>query len=163
MRLMRRTIQKAGVKIFDRSPALELLADYSGVGGAIGVNLDTGEDWIVKAKSVVIATGGCAFLSNALGCNVLTGDGYLMAVEAGADLSGMEFSNAYGFSTDFSSCTKNLLYHWATFYNEDGSIIEKRDKRSLSKILQVNPIYAKLDKATEDIKVAMRYAQPNFF
>lgn len=72
----------------------------------------------------------------------------------------MEFSNAYGFSTDFSSCTKNLLYHWATFYNEDGSIIEKRDKRSLAKILQVNPIYAKLDKATEDIKVAMRYAQP---
>lgn len=62
MRLMRRTIQKAGVKIFDRSPALELLADFSGVGGAIGVNLDTGEDWIVKAKSVVIATGGCAFL-----------------------------------------------------------------------------------------------------
>ncbi|MGG1598955.1 FAD-binding protein [Paenibacillus naphthalenovorans] len=62
MRLMRRTIQKAGIKIFDRSPALELLADFSGVGGAIGVNLDTGEDWIVKAKSVVIATGGCAFL-----------------------------------------------------------------------------------------------------
>ena len=50
----------------------------------------------------VIATGGCAFLSRALGCNVLTGDGHLMAAEVGADFSGMEFSNAYGLCPAFS-------------------------------------------------------------
>src|SRR4051812_4837358 len=77
MRLMRRQVKKAGVKIWDHSPALELLADEHGVGGAAGIFSDTGERWKVKAGAVVIASGGCAFLSRALGTNVLTGDGYL--------------------------------------------------------------------------------------
>ncbi len=33
-----------------------------------------------------VASGGCAFLSKALGTNVLTGDGHLMAAEAGAEM-----------------------------------------------------------------------------
>jgi succinate dehydrogenase/fumarate reductase flavoprotein subunit len=76
---------------------------------------------VVRAGAVVIATGGCAFLSRALGCNVLTGDGQLMAAEVGASLSGMEFSNAYGLGPAFSSVTKSLFYNWATFYTADGS------------------------------------------
>ncbi len=37
----------------------------------------------------------------ALGCNVLTGDRYLLAAEAGAEFSGMEFSNAYSLAPAF--------------------------------------------------------------
>ena len=73
---------------------------------------------------MVLATGGCAFLSNALGCNVLTGDGYLLGAEVGAEFSGMEFSNAYGLGPAFSSVTKSLFYNWATFYDEAGQPIE---------------------------------------
>ena len=43
--------------------------------------------------------------------------------EAGAALSGMEFSNAYGLGPAFSSVTKSLFYTWATFYYRDGSMI----------------------------------------
>ncbi|MDQ1045043.1 hypothetical protein [Streptomyces sp. V4I2] len=50
----------------------------------------------MRAGAVVLATGGCASLSGALGCNVNTGDGALLAAEVGAELSGREFSNAYG-------------------------------------------------------------------
>src|SRR5690606_5436653 len=95
-----------------------------GVGGASGIRLMTGEPWTVRAGAVVIATGGCAFLSKALGCNVLTGDGYLLAAEAGAELSGMEFSNAYAICPVFSSVTKTAYYRYATFYYEDGTVIE---------------------------------------
>ncbi|WP_217582193.1 FAD-binding protein, partial [Lysinibacillus sp. GbtcB16] len=89
-RLMRKQVKKAGVRILDHSPALELLADEHGVAGAAGVNNQTQAAWRVDAAAVVIATGGCAFLSKALGTNVLTGDGYLLAAEAGASMSGME-------------------------------------------------------------------------
>jgi hypothetical protein len=41
---------------------------------------------------------------------MLTGDGYLMALELGADFSGMEFSNACAISPAFSSVTKTLFY-----------------------------------------------------
>ncbi|MEH2150354.1 FAD-binding protein [Nostoc sp.] len=167
MRLMRRQIQRAGVKILDNSPALELLVDDDGaVGGATGVNRQTGEKWIVRSQSTIIATGGCAFLSKALGCNVLTGDGYLMAAEAGAEMSGMEFSNAYGISPAFSSVTKTLFYNWATFTYEDGTVIPGASSHRRSVIAQTllqQPVYAIIDKAAESMRPSMRLAQPNFF
>ncbi|MEH1798303.1 MAG: FAD-binding protein [Nostoc sp.] len=167
MRLMRRQIQRAGVKILDNSPALELLVDDDGaVAGATGVNRQTGEKWIVRSQSTIIATGGCAFLSKALGCNVLTGDGYLMAAEAGAEMSGMEFSNAYGISPAFSSVTKTLFYNWATFTYEDGTVIPGASSHRRSVIAQTllqQPVYAIIDKAAESMRPSMRLAQPNFF
>ncbi|MBL1200864.1 MAG: FAD-binding protein [Nostoc sp. GBBB01] len=168
MRLMRRQIQRAGVKILDHSPALELLVDEDGaVGGATGANRQTGGRWRVRSRATIIATGGCAFLSKALGCNVLTGDGYLMAAEAGAEMSGMEFSNAYGISPAFSSVTKTLFYNWATFTYEDGTVIpgagSQRGRSVIAKTLLEQPVYAILDKATEAMRPSMRLAQPNFF
>ncbi|RCJ20027.1 pyridine nucleotide-disulfide oxidoreductase [Nostoc sp. ATCC 43529] len=177
MRLMRRQIQRAGVKILDHSPALELLVDEDGaVGGATGANRQTGARWMVRrreaacrqtSRATIIATGGCAFLSKALGCNVLTGDGYLMAAEAGAEMSGMEFSNAYGISPAFSSVTKTLFYNWATFTYEDGTAIpgagSQRGRSVIAQTLLQQPVYAILDKATESMRPSMRLAQPNFF
>jgi len=168
MRLMRRQIQRAGVKILDHSPALELLVDEDGaVGGATGANRQTGVRWMVRSRATIIATGGCAFLSKALGCNVLTGDGYLMAAEAGAEMSGMEFSNAYGISPAFSSVTKTLFYNWATFTYEDGTAIpgagSQRGRSVIAQTLLQQPVYAILDKATESMRPSMRLAQPNFF
>ncbi|MBP2000293.1 succinate dehydrogenase/fumarate reductase flavoprotein subunit [Paenibacillus shirakamiensis] len=168
MKLMRKLIKKAGVKILDHSPALELLADEYGVAGATGVRTQTGELWSVQAGAVVIATGGCAFLSNALGCNVLTGDGYLFAAEAGASLSGMEFSNAYAISPTFSSVTKTAYYSYANFYFEDGTLIEgagsKQGRTVIARHLQEGrQVYARLDKASEDLRPLLRVAQTNFF
>lgn len=168
MRLMRKLVKKAGVKILDHSPALELLADEHGVGGATGVQLQSGEPWSVRAGAVVIATGGCAFLSKALGCNVLTGDGYLLAAEAGADLSGMEFSNAYAISPTFSSVTKTAYYRYASFYYEDGSVVEgagsTRGRSIIARnLLQGRQVYARLDQTPEDMKPLLRVGQTNFF
>jgi succinate dehydrogenase/fumarate reductase flavoprotein subunit len=168
MRLMRKRVKEAHVRILDHSPALELLVDEQGaVAGAAGVDRQADDTWIVRAGAVVIATGGCAFLSNALGCNVLTGDGQLMAAEAGAALSGMEFSNAYGLGPAFSSVTKSLFYTWATFYYQDGSVIpgagSAHGRGVIAQTLQTQPVFACLDRADEQIRAWMRTAQPNFF
>ncbi len=168
MRLMRKQIKRVGVQILDHSPALELLVDADGaIGGATGVNRQSGGKWKVRSHAVIIATGGCAFLSKALGCNVLTGDGYLMAAEAGAEMSGMEFSNAYGISPAFSSVTKTLFYKWATFTYEDGTPIpgagSQKGRSVIAQTLLTQPVYAILDQATEQMRPSMRLAQPNFF
>ncbi|GFN30146.1 oxidoreductase [Paenibacillus curdlanolyticus] len=167
MKLMRKRVKKAGVRILDHSPALELLVDAHGVGGASGIRSATGETWTVKAGAVILASGGCAFLSKALGCNVLTGDGYLLAAEAGASLSGMEFSNAYAISPVFSTVTKTAFYTWATFYYEDGTVIEgagsQKGRSVIARTLQTQPVYARLDRTTEEMRRWMRAAQPNFF
>ena len=167
MKLMRKQVLRAGVRILDHCPALELLADDDGVAGATGIHTPTRETWRVDAAAVVIASGGCAFLSKALGTNVLTGDGYLLAAEAGAELSGMEFSTAYSLAPVFSPVTKSAFYTWATFYYEDGRVIEgagsQRGRSVIARTLLKEPVYARLDKADEVVRKAMRRAQPNFF
>jgi succinate dehydrogenase/fumarate reductase flavoprotein subunit len=169
MRLLRKQVERAGVNIVDHAPALELLIDKQGVvSGAAGALIQSGQTWKVRSGAVVIATGGCAFLSKALGTNVLTGDGYLLAVEAGAELSGMEFSNAYGLGPKHSSSTKSAFYSWANFYHEDGTLIEgagsQRGRSIIARYIQENrPVFCKLDKVTEEMKAWMRSTQPNFF
>ena len=167
MKLMRKKVRQAGVRILDHSPALELLVDAHGVAGARGVSRQSGQRWQVKAGAVIIATGGCAFLSKALGCNVLTGDGGLLAAEVGAEMSGMEFSNAYGLSPAFASVTKSAFYRWATFYHADGRPIEgagsARGRSVIARTLMTEPVYCQLDQATEAMRPQLRAAQPNFF
>ncbi len=168
MRLMRKRTKQAGVTILDHSPALELLVDEAGaVAGATGLRRQKGDRWTVRARAVVIATGGCAFLSKTLGSNVLTGDGYLMAAEAGAELTSMEFSNPYAISAAFGSVTKTLFYGWATFTYEDGSVVpgaaSKGGRSAIARALVQGPVYAKLDKADGEVQRHMRASQPNFF
>jgi succinate dehydrogenase/fumarate reductase flavoprotein subunit len=168
MRLMRKRTKQAGVTILDHSPALELLVDDEGaVAGATGLRRQKQDRWIVRAKAVVIATGGCAFLSKTLGSNVLTGDGYLMAAEAGAELSSMEFSNPYAISPAFGSVTKTLFYGWASFTHEDGSAVpgaaSKGGRSAIARALLQGPVYAQLDKADAGVRRTMRASQPNFF
>jgi succinate dehydrogenase/fumarate reductase flavoprotein subunit len=171
MRLMRKVVARAGVKILDHSPALELLVDSNGqVAGARGVQQQEERDWIVRSGAVVIATGGCAFLSKALGTNNNTGDGYLFAGEAGAELSGMEFSSQYAVSTVFGSVTKTAHYSWAVFTNEAGEDIKAvkdghHSAATIGRTLINGPVYAQLIKAKErpEVQAFLRLAQPNFF
>jgi succinate dehydrogenase/fumarate reductase flavoprotein subunit len=167
MRRLRRQVVRARVRILDHSPALELLLSAGGqIAGAAGVRRQDGVAWRVYSPAVVIATGGCAFLSGGLGCDVLTGDGHLFAAEAGAELSGMEFSNAYAISPAFSSVTKTAFYGFATFYTDSGLLEgagSARGRSVIARTLLERPVYARLDRAPADIHGYLRKAQPNFF
>jgi len=168
MKLMRSAVSRAGVRIMDQSPALELLTDEHGVGGARGISRQKNRDWEVRAQSVVIATGGCAFLSKGLGCNVLTGEGLLMAAELGAELSGMEFSRQYAPSVAFGTVTRGRLLNWATYYDEDGNTLYSpggpRPHDFLPTMLRKGPVYAMLNHAdTEEKQRILRHSHAIFF
>lgn len=170
MRRMRRKVHRSGVRILDHSPALELLADADGVvSGAAGVQRqDDSRPWSVRAGAVVIATGGCAFLSGAFGTNVDTGDGQLMAAELGAQLSGMEFSNAYAMAPAFSGHTKGLMMQFASYYDEAGDPIEVASRIAAReeiafRLLEGRQVFAKLDAAPADLRGPAQHAQPNYF
>ncbi|MEK4004313.1 FAD-binding protein [Paenibacillus sp. FSL H3-0333] len=166
MRIMRRVVRKAGVRIWDQSPALELLHDQHGVGGARGINRLTGESWEVKANAVIMATGGCAFLSKGLGCNVLTGEGLLMSAEAGAELSGMEFTRQYAPSFADGTVTRGRMLAWATLYDAAGRPLHRggRTFGSIPELMLKGPVYASLDLAdTKEKQAFLRNAHPIFF
>ncbi|WP_405493945.1 FAD-binding protein [Nocardia sp. NBC_00511] len=168
MRRMRAWVQRLGVRILDHAPALELLVDADGVvRGAAGYRRQDEQDYQVTAGAVVLASGGCAFLSRALGTNVNTGDGALMAAEVGARFSGMEFSNAYGIVPKGSTITKTAYYGYATFFHEDGSVLEgagsTKGRSVIAQTLLSEKVFAQLDRADATVQAQMRLGQPNFF
>ncbi|KZM71434.1 FAD-dependent oxidoreductase [Nocardia terpenica] len=138
---LRRSLIVAGVRVLDHHPALQLRVDVEGVvSGASGVqSRNDFRTWTARAGAVVLATGGCAFLSGGAGTDVDTGDGLLMAAEAGGELSGMEFSGAYALAPVGDSRlaavaadevpgpgtapAPDLALHFATLYDETGAVL----------------------------------------
>jgi succinate dehydrogenase/fumarate reductase flavoprotein subunit len=166
MHFMRRRVLAAGVTVLDHHPALELLGDGDAISGAAGIDRQRHQPWRIRAGAVVLATGGCAFGERMLGAAVLTGDGYLMAVEAGAGLSGMEFSAQYAFTPKPSALNKGLPYRWATFTRLDGTVISTagRDRHiAVAEALLEGPVFCQYDRASPEVRSWLRQGQPNCF
>lgn len=80
-----------GVQIIKNALITRLLKENDRVSGAAGMD-ETGRPLLISAKAVVLATGGMAALyehtTNTLG---MTGEGYILAREAGCRLRDLEF------------------------------------------------------------------------
>ncbi|NWK96148.1 succinate dehydrogenase/fumarate reductase flavoprotein subunit [Sphingobium lactosutens] len=168
MRALRRFAADLGVSILDHHPALELLVDHDGVvvGAAGHARLDD-RLWAIQASSVVLATGGCAFRSGLIGSHGNTGDGLLMAAEAGAALSGMEFSVSYSLSPAWNS-TRTLPYFAARFFDQEGRELdvpppmsgEAAHLKALATAMIEGPVLADLSDAPALLKQLLRRIQP---
>jgi fumarate reductase (CoM/CoB) subunit A len=84
--------KKAGVETLERTMVTDLIRIGDSAAGAVGFNLTTGEFTVFKAKATILATGGMgeAYERNNVPKGI-TGDGYAMALRAGAELEDMEF------------------------------------------------------------------------
>lgn len=167
MRALRRFALSGGVRILDQHPALELLVHRDGsVAGAAGYARMDRRPWAARAGAVVLATGGCAFRSGLIGSHGNTGDGYLMAAEAGAELSGMEFSTAYSLSPAWNS-TRTLPYPSARFFDAGGAELdipparnEADHLRALGSAMLAGPVFADLGDAPALLKRILPLIQP---
>lgn len=167
MRALRQQVLDHGVTILDHSPVLELFARSDGsIGGARGQRRqDGGRSYRIEAGAVVLAAGGTSFLSHLLGSQTNTGDGYLMAAEAGAEMSGMEFTAAYTIAPAHSTMTRSMAYAFATYYDVDGYELDlpfgPEQTIRLARALQRGPVYCSLDRLPDDIKARLHTISPN--
>lgn len=92
---MLRTLQQhavaQGIEVYMECTVTRLLKDGDRVCGAFGYRRSTGQFIVFRAKAVILATGGIGklwkFTSNSWEC---TGNGVMLALDAGADLIDME-------------------------------------------------------------------------
>jgi succinate dehydrogenase/fumarate reductase flavoprotein subunit len=166
MRALRQLLLQLQVRILDQSPALELLCHADGsIAGASGIHRQSNLPWTIRAAGVVMATGGCAFFSRLLGSQTNTGDGYLMAAEAGAHLSGMEFTSQYVVAPAFSTMGRSMSYAFATYYDAERRPIDMPTVddgyRTLARHLLKGPVYCDLARMPADIRLRLPYISPN--
>ncbi|NHN88844.1 FAD-dependent oxidoreductase [Acetobacter conturbans] len=167
LRALRHYAQSLGVTILDHHPVLELLTRTDGaVRGAAGYDRLARHPWRALAGSVVMAAGGCAFRSGLLGSHSNTGDGYLMGIEAGAELSGMEFCVSYSISPAWLS-TRTLPYTGARYFNASGQQLDipgwnkaREYLCSLADAFREGPVYADLHEAPAGLAAIIREIQP---
>jgi succinate dehydrogenase / fumarate reductase flavoprotein subunit len=114
MRVLRDEVYNRGVEVFEFSPAIELLLDEEGkCAGAVLMNMETGEKFIVQAKTVVLATGGIGRLhmqnfptTNHYGA---TAEGLVMANRGGAKIIFMDAIQFHPTGTAYPEAILGLL------------------------------------------------------
>ena len=84
---------RRNVKFFNEWFVTAIVHDGQKICGLIAIDMKSGKIEVIRAKAVILATGGHARIywkrtSNALGC---TGDGTALALKAGVPLKDMEF------------------------------------------------------------------------
>lgn len=104
-----RYARKAGIETWERTVITDLVRIGDSVAGAIGFNLGMKEFVTFRAKSTILATGGMgeAYERNNVPKGI-TGDGYAMALRAGAELQDMEFQEWDRFILD----EPGLPHYW---------------------------------------------------
>jgi len=130
------TLQKHNVRILPDIIILRLLKDGDRITGAVGLNLENCETVLFRTKSIILACGGAGNLylntSNPTG---ITGDGYVLALEAGATLMDMEFVQFYPlgflFPRSLRGALAGLLYYLRLRNNRGERFMEKYDPERL--------------------------------
>jgi len=90
--LFQTSLKYSGVVRFDEWFVTRLVVDDGRVQGVIAIEMATGRIDVIRARAVILCTGGCGkvfpFTTNA---SIKTGDGMALAYRAGAPLKDMEF------------------------------------------------------------------------
>jgi len=110
LKAMKGELIHRNVNIIENVMITWLLTDEDRISGALGINVYTGDSIVFRTKSVVLATGGSGQIYEYTTQDVHnTGDGYALALQAGADLVDMEFVQFFPIGLIFPESTKGLI------------------------------------------------------
>jgi len=123
-------LKKRHVRVLQSVMILKLIKDGDWVVGALGLNVDNCETVLIRAKAVVLACGGSGNLySNTDNPTGVTGDGFALALDAGAALMDMEFVQFYPLGFCFPRSLRGTLgglhYYLHLLNNKGERFMEK--------------------------------------
>ena len=110
------TLDRYGIPYLEHTMAADLLTADGAVCGAIGLHVPSGQFITVRAKAVVLATGGGSYKPTGYPVGSDTFDGEYMAYELGLPIAGKEFEDFHATS---NNAPGNAFYdnHWQYLEN----------------------------------------------
>lgn len=132
LRALHGELRRRNVTLREHIIITRLLTESGKVVGAAGIDLSNSESVLIRAKAVVLACGGAGMLyQNTSNPADLTGDGYALALQAGAQLMDMEFVQFYPLAFLFPASLRGALaglLYYVHLRNKDGQrFMEKYD------------------------------------
>jgi len=115
--LLASQVRRKKIQVLQHTMATSLLRHKETVIGCTALDTRLGDFIICRAKSTILATGGCGrfslppsgYLFGTFDCPSNTGDAYSMAYHAGAELTGFEFIyGGYVRTKDYNSPIKDI-------------------------------------------------------
>lgn len=101
-----------GAKFLDKVFVTDLITRNGEVSGAVGIGVNDGKYYLIKAKAVIMATGGVRS-KRQRGFTWCNGEGVRMAYESGAEIMNAEFLNHYmPLSKDWTMATRQQIFHF---------------------------------------------------
>lgn len=132
LRSLHGELQRRNVGLLENVIVTELVQEDGRVVGAVGIDLRHSEAVLISAKAVVLACGGAgALYKNTSNPADVTGDGFALALQAGAAVMDLEFVQFYPlgflFPDSLRGALAGLLYY-VHLRNKDGQrIMSKYD------------------------------------
>lgn len=173
LRAMGSEMLKRGIPMVEDTMILRILMDEDKVAGAVGFNLFTATMVGFKAKTIILATGGAGnvypYTTNPAD---LTGDGYALALGAGAELADMEFVQFYPLGLIYPDSLKGMLagtFYYSHLLNAGGERLMKHYDPRLemsTRDIIARAIYSEIQKGNGTprggVFCDMTYNQPGF-
>lgn len=138
MRVLRDEVYNRGIRLIEFCPAVELVLDKKKrCAGVVFVNLDTGERFVIRSKTVILATGGIGRLhiqgfptTNHYGA---TADGLVIANRAGAKIIFMDAIQFHPTGTAYPEQLLGLLVSEA-FRGWSAQLVNRQGKRFINEL-----------------------------
>lgn len=129
-------VKRRNVPILSNMMVLKLLRKNGRVNGAVALNVESMEPVLIRSKATIMGCGGAGNLylntTNPAGS---TGDGFILALEAGAELMDMEFVQFYPlgflFPDSLRGALGGLLYYLRLLNNKGERFMKNYDPERL--------------------------------
>lgn len=150
---LKREILRRNIKVMDDVMATRVLTHDGSAVGAVCLDFATGKIVHVKAPCVVLATADCSGIWPAAS-ERQRGDGYILALEAGAELSDMEFIQYHPTHAWWPYGVRGSVSE--SFRSEGGHLINSEGERFMKRYDPENMELATRDKVSVAIYKEIR-------
>lgn len=129
-----KALMRNEIALFPETIVSKLLVKENRILGAVAMSLASGEYRVFKAKAVILATGGLGALYKlTTNSAVLTGDGFALAFEAGAELVDMEMVQFFPISFPYPAVRRGKMIGVCSWFGPDVKLLNGLGERYMPK------------------------------